>query len=256
MKSLYESILSSTRSGAIEMIKKWCEENLNFWKSPGLMKSNDFVIQSDGKITNVPNLNIDLRWVKERVPDYIKFGEITENFYVSNALKYMTQNQLPPKVKLLYISGQLGTIPSFKMECTQGLDISDYPQDLKHIDPIYLECHSTNGATKKPSIDLRLSQIGLEDLKNIHITGDIYDLNIRQTPAAKELHKMMRRIENQAKRNGYVPDKNTAPPYEEYLDELFNPKDWPGLRFIYLSDWTMLEHNPRTNHWLLLKHGY
>lgn len=256
MKTLYESILSSTRSGAIEMIKKWCEDKLNIWRGPGLMKSNDFVIQKDGKITNVPNLNIDLRWVKEKVPDYIKFDEITENFYSSNALKYMTQNQLPPKVKLLYISGQLGTIPSFKMECTQGLDISDYPQDLKHIDPIYLECHSTNGATKKPSIDLRLSQIGLEDLKNIHITGDIYDLNIRRTPAAKELHKMMRRIENQAKRNGYVPDKDIAPPYEEYLDELFNQQDWPGLRFIYLSDWTMLEHNPRTNHWLLLKHGY
>jgi len=253
MISLYESILGSTKSGAQMMIKKWCEENLNFWRISGPMKANDFVIQSDGKVTNAPKLNINLKNVNSKVPDYVKFGEITENFYAGSALKYMTQEQLPPKVELLYISGQTETIPSFKMECTHGLYINEYPQQLKHIEPIYIECHSTNGGNHKPIINLDLSQIELDDLKNIHVTGEIRDLYIKKTPAAKELHKTVKKLDKKAAKEGlYQGVTDRVPPYEDYLNEIFTEKDWPGLRFIYLSDRTMLEHNPKTQHWYLV----
>lgn len=249
MKSLYESILSSTKSGVPVIIKKWCEENLDFGNANGITRPSTFVIQNDRRITNAPKLNLNLTNVNEKIPDYIKFGEMTESFFVGTALKYMTKEQLPPKVKLLYIGGQTETIPSFKMECTQGLYINDYPQDLKHIEPIYIECHSTNGGHRKPIINLGFTQIKLEDLKNIHVTGDIYELDIKKTPAAQEIHKTVKNMEKEAERKGYFSDLNPVPPFEEYLDEIFNSQDWPGLRYIYLSDRKILEHNPRTKHW-------
>lgn len=253
MKTLYESILGSTKSGARAMIQKWCEENLDFWRVPGVLRDNDFQILSDGSITNVGRYNLNLKDVHEKVPDYIRFAEITTNFFSDTALKYMKQEQLPPKVDLLYINGQIETIPTFKMICTHGLYINAYPQYLKHIEPIYIECHSTNGGNHKPIINLDLSQIELDDLKNIHVTGEIRDLYIKKTPAAKELHKTVKKLDKKAAKEGlYQGVTDRVSPYEDYLNEIFTEKDWPGLRFIYLSDRTMLEHNPKTQHWYLV----
>ena len=252
MKSLYESILGSTKSGAHAMIKKWCEENINFWRIPGVLRDNDFQILSDGRITNVGKYNINLRQVNKKVPDYIHFAEISENFYAGVSLKYMTQEQLPPKVALLYISGKTETIPTFKMECTHGLYINEYPEMIKHIEPIYIECHSTNGGNHKPIINLDLTQIKLDDIKNIHVIGEIHDLYIKNTPAAKELHRNVKKLDKKAIKDGYVPGLDTVPPFEDYINEIFNEKDWPGLRFVYLSNRTLLEHNPKTQHWYLV----
>lgn len=254
MKSLYESILGSTKSGAHAMIQKWCEENLDFWNTPGVSNANDFQILPDGRITNFGKYNMNLKHVNKKVPDYIRFAEISEYFYAGTALKYMKQEQLPPKVGLLYISGQIETIPSFEMECTHGLYINEYPQSLKHIEPIYIECHSTNCGNHKPIINLDLTQIEIDDLKNIHITGDVRDLYIKKTPAAKELQKTVKKLDKKTAKSGYVhiPGSDSVPPFEDYLNEIFPEKDWPGLRFVYLGDRTMLEHNPKTKHWYLV----
>lgn len=248
MKSLYESILGSTKSGKISMVKKWAEENLNFWRD--FNKEDEFLITGDGKIVNKPRKNINMQLVKERVPDYIQFGEITEGFFIGTALNLMKQEQLPPKVQQLYISGNTGTIPTFEMECTHGVSINEYAQNLKAIEPIYLKCEITQNGNHKPMLNFDLTQIKLDDIKNIHdVNGTIYSLYIKKTPAAEELKKTVKKLDKkQAKAGGVKLGERSD--FEKYLDELF--EEWKGLRFIYLSDRTCLERNPKTTHWYLV----
>ena len=92
----------------------------------------------------------------------------------------------------------------------------------------------------------------LDDIKNIHVIGEIHDLYIKNTPAAKELHRTVKKLDKKAIKDGYVPGLDTVPPFEDYINEIFNEKDWPGLRFVYLSNRTLLEHNPKTQHWYLV----
>ena len=62
----------------------------------------------------------------------------------------------------------------------------------------------------------------------------------------------VKKLDKKAIKDGYVPGLDTVPPFEDYINEIFNEKDWPGLRFVYLSNRTLLEHNPKTQHWYLV----
>jgi hypothetical protein len=238
MKSLYESILRSTNSGKAELVKKWCNEH--FWQSPNDTPSYD--IDSQGRVVNYGKKNLALDTITERIPDYIRFGEITQNVFFGQSLKYMTQEQMPPKIDgVAYIDGQIETIPSCKINVAHGVCINSYPQKLKHIEPIEITCYTEK--SRGPILFFDNTGIELEDVRNIHVIGDIYSLNIKKTPAAETLKKEIKKLDKQSKDKG----RDLTKPY---CDELF--KNFPGLRFIYLSERTILEHNPRTDLWYLI----
>lgn len=250
MKSLYESILGSTKSGAYSLIQKWCDEHLSrkSWdeRETGYMITPDMRISNWTNGKSVNQLHVDSSY-DERVPDYIKFSkELPGAFFVGQMLNNMKEDQLPKKTTQLYISGKTKNIPSFKMECTHGFSVNDYAQELEHINPIELEMHTVGH--HKPIIGLDNTKIEMTDLKNIKVIGDVDRLKIQNTPAANEIIKEIKKLE---KKHGKV-DKHSGeqPPYAEYLDQIFD--NFPSLRYVELAGRTSLEHNPRTMLWYKL----
>ena len=241
MKTLYESILGSTKAGKIQVIKNWCEENilrLSFsGDNPSLYKIND-----DGKIIpNYPGNPINLKyWNGKPIPSCVKFGDFGEgNFFSDTALIELKNEQLPDNCSIFYISGKIGTIPSRRIKAQFGIYINEYPQKLTNIEKLEIECSSKNN--RKPIIDISYTNVKLEDVLNITVIGDIYNLKITKTSAAKELLKIFKKLESKSE-----PDLNRGFISKE-LNEMF--KNFPELRYIEIGDRTRLEHNPKTDRW-------
>ena len=241
MKTLYESILGSTKSGKFQMIKDWCDENITCIGMPG-DDSNPYKLDNDGKIIpSYPGNPINLKyWNEKPIPSYIKFGDFGKgNFFSDTALAELKNEQLPENCSVFFISGKIGTIPSRRIKAQFGLSLNEYPQKLTNIEKLEIECSSLNG--RKPSIDISLSNVKLKDVLNITVIGDIYRLDISNTPAAKELLKIFKKQESKSE-----PDLNRGFISNE-LNEMF--KNFPELRFISVSSRTSLEHNPKTDRW-------
>jgi hypothetical protein len=216
------------------LVKKWAEENLTL-----PFGENMFKIDDNGKIINKDNNSLNLSKVTN-IPEYIKFGDIDGNVYFgSETLKQMSQEQLPTCQSTMFIGGKTGTIPSFVYTCN-SFYINDFPQYIKHIEPITLKMNSKG--YRKPTISLDNTNIQLSDLLNIKVEGDVYSLYIKKTPAAEQIKKEIKKLDKKGEKTGECL-------YIKYLDDLF--KNFPGLRFIYLSERTTLEHNPNTLQWYL-----
>ena len=241
MISLYESILGSTKSGKIQMIKDWCDENITCIGMPG-DDSNPYKIDDDGKIIpSYPGNPINLKyWDGKSIPSYIKFGDFGRgNFFSDTALTELKNEQLPDNCSVFYISGKIGTIPSRRIKAQFGLSLNEYSQKLNKIEEFEIECSSLNG--RKPLIDISLSNVKLKDVLNITIIGDIYRLDISNTPAAKELLKIFKKQESKSE-----PDLNRGFISKE-LNDMF--KNFPELRYITVSSRTSIEHNQKTDRW-------
>lgn len=238
MKSLYESILGSTKSGKMQIIKDWCEENI----STIISGDSKYEIDNDGKI--IPNYrggSISLsNWNGKPIPSVIKFGDFGKGSFFSDiALTGLKNEQLPDNCSTFYISGKIETIPSRKIKTQFGISLNEYPIRLKKIENLEIECSTLNG--RRPIIDLSYSSITLKDVLNITVIGDIYKLNIAATPAAKELLKIFKKCEKKSD-----PDTFRGIISSE-LEELF--KNFPELRYIQVSSRTLIEHNPKTDRW-------
>jgi hypothetical protein len=248
MKNLYdyikESILDDMETSINNMdsdlkrtmILNWAKENLN--------RPDDdteyFELDNNYKIINKPKRNLSFPNKDIDIPEYIKFGDIDENIYFgSETLKKMSQEQLPTCQSTMYLSGKINTIPSFTYTCN-SFYINDYPQYLKNIEPITLKMTSKN--YRKPTISLDNTKIQLSDLLNIKVEGEVYSLYIKKTPAAEQIKKEIKKLDKKGEKTGECL-------YQKYLDDLF--KNFSGLRFIYLSDRTTLEHNPKTLSWYM-----
>jgi hypothetical protein len=241
MKSLYESILGSTKSGKIQMIKDWCDENITCIGMPG-DDSNPYKIDNNGMIIpSYPGNPINLKyWNGKSIPSYIKFGDFGRgNFFSSDALNELKSEQLPDNCSVFYISGKIGTIPSRRIKAQFGLSINEFHQKLMNIGKLEIECSSING--RKPVIDISLSNVKLSDVLNITVIGDIYSLKITKTPAAKELLKIFKKQESKSE-----PDLNRGFISKE-LNEMF--KNFPELRYIEIGERTSIEHNQKTDKW-------
>lgn len=241
MKSLYESILGSTKAGKIQVIKDWCYENITCIGMPG-DDSNPYKIEDDGKIIpSYPGNPINLKyWNGKSIPSCIKFGDFGRgSFFSADALTELKNEQLPDNCSVIYISGKIGTIPSRRIKAQFGLSLNEYPQMLNKIEPFEIECSSLNG--RKPSIDISVSNVKLKDVLNITVIGDIYKLDISNTPAAKELIKIFKKQESKSEldlNRGFISKE---------LNEMF--KNFPELRYITVSSRTSIEHNQKTDRW-------
>lgn len=241
MKSLYESILGSTKSGKIQMIKDWCDENITCIGMPG-DDSNPYKIDDDGKIIpSYPGNPINLKyWNGKSIPSCIKFGDFGRgSFFSADALNELKSEQLPDNCSVFYISGKIGTIPSRRIKAQFGIDINEYHQKLTNIEKLEIECSSKNN--RKPTVDIAYTNVKLNDVLNITVIGDIYRLDISNTPAAKELLKIFKKQESKSE-----PDLNRGFISKE-LNEMF--KNFPELRYITVSSRTSIEHNQKTDRW-------
>lgn len=239
MKTLYESILGSTKSGKIKLIKNWCDENII---TTILSREHPYEINSDDKIVpDYPGNQINLKsWDGKPVPSYIKFGDLGKsNFAISNMINGMKPEQLPENCSVFYISGEVDTIRPIRIKAQFGFAINFHRPLLKKIEKLEIECNTKNN--RKPIIDLSNSKVNLENVLNITVIGDIYSLKLKKTPAAKELLKIFKKQELKSE-----PDLNRGFISKE-LNDMF--KNFPELRYIEIGDRTTLEHNPKTDRW-------
>ena len=238
MITLYESILGSTKAGKIQVIKNWCEENITGIASNAPI----YIIKDDGKIVpGYPGNPIVLKgWNGKSIPSCVKFGDFGKgNFFSDTALTELKNEQLPENCSVFYISGRIETIPSRKIKSQFGLSLNEFPQKLNKIEELEIECSSING--RKPIIDISRSNVKLSDVLNITIIGDIYRLDISNTPAAKELLKKFKKCEEKSEldlNRGFISNE---------LNEMF--KNFPELRYIAISSRTSIEHNQKTDKW-------
>ena len=73
MKSLYESILSSTNTGKASIIKAWLDEH----------NIKNYTINSKGEVDVDGDVNLSGRGLTE-FPSYIQFGNVKGNFFCNN----------------------------------------------------------------------------------------------------------------------------------------------------------------------------
>ena len=84
MKSLYESILSSTNAGKASIIKAWLDEH----------NIKNYTINDKGEIDVDGNVNLINCGLRE-FPSYIQFGTVKGNFFCNN--NYITTLKGAPK---------------------------------------------------------------------------------------------------------------------------------------------------------------
>jgi hypothetical protein len=232
MRTLKESILSSTKTGKDLLIKQWCDKYLQYW-SPLDGDTAKYLITKDGKITVPPNshdITISSE-LKEKAPSYIKFDEIKGNFYISTELSFFKQEQLPPCMERLFITN-CKTIPSLKLKINTYL-VADYTNKksgyntLETIEPIEIEFNK-NSRFEKPNINLNNTKVDLKSVLNIK-TNYLYSLDILRTPAADEILKNVKKLKGDEKA------------LQKYLGDIC--RNFPGLRRLYLSPRKSIYYN-------------
>ena len=254
MKSLYESILASTQSGKVAFIKKWIFDNLfNHEIHTYNMSAVDefFDITPDG-ISTKQNINMGVdvdHNVKGEIPKEIKFNQIHSGFTFGRN-KNITVKQLPKYAHKLYINGEIGTIPSFKMELSCALEIEGSSTLLSKIEPIelkFVECKKTGKIWQDRYIKLDNTRITKKDLDNIKCTGEsITALSIVNTGVQSEILKSIRTIKKGKRKGEYENEVS------DYLSEYF--KNFPECNRVWISQGELQRINMTTyDRWLLPK---
>ena len=253
MKSLYESILKSTKSGKLAFIKKWIFDNLFNHESISRITVEDvdkyFEVSANGEISTKSNIGLNIDNIKE-LPKDIKFKDVQASFCFGGKKEYVKPEIFPEYANKIYIDGSIGTIPSFKMDVCCGLVIEDHCPQLYHIEPIELNFvanKKSGNVWEDRYLDLGNTRIKKEDLDNIHCTGkSITALILENTSLEIELLKNIRRIKKGKKKGEYEHEIYT------YLDEYF--KNFPKCNIVNISKGDLKRVDMTTyNVWLLPK---
>lgn len=236
MKTIKESILSSTKSGKNSIIKQWCDEYID----PRHYSGVPYIITPDGKITESYKGNgIALRRDIKEVPSCIKFGSMFGSFHVKNNIDKFTSEQLPEETENIFFDGDV-IIKDMTLKSDRGLYFSSHHKGKFEIKNV--KCRffgDRKNRIIKASICCENLPISLNDLMEFSFEEGsiIYRLNIIKTPAAEEIKKEIKKLK---KKDNQIDD---------YLNGLFG--SWPGLRFVELSARQKLEHSQVTGKWIL-----
>ena len=90
MKSLYESILSSTKTGKTvftEKMKEWARENI----------ATEFCLTPN--ISSALNSDLRLKSDVKEIPEYVKFDYVN-HFFINNLINEITEKQFPKELLL------------------------------------------------------------------------------------------------------------------------------------------------------------
>lgn len=164
MKTLYESILSSTNSGKAhfdEITKKKIDEWMN--KYNGACK---YVINDDLTITLIETISAKTIYLYDEyyeLPEYIKFKNCEDyNISIYNAKNIKSFKGLPAQCNKFYIfSPALKELPPLKISCNNCYINA---QSLQKIDDLNIDfVKSPSSATR-----LHIDRIGIDNLESIH----------------------------------------------------------------------------------------
>lgn len=222
MKTLYESILSSTNTGKTainrEKIEKWIDTNIPYLK-------NAYEINKDLQICSKYSIRIPEGLTE--IPKYIKFGDVKE-LVLNCDINILTEEQFPTSMNQFLISGRANNIIdiNFPLKINTRLSFSAFPHLVKEIKNLEVEFPDT---TNRHFIDLDNTNIEIKDIKNIN-AKNITNLYIRDTPAAK---KIMRNV------NKFIKDKDNDK-MNAYLNDIFG--HMPNIKIVVTSQRTTLRN--------------
>lgn len=236
MKSLKESILSSTNTGKVAINRKkiedWCNEHLKRYK-----------ITPDFKVINESDTRISLLLVDE-VPEYIQFGNITSEFVIGDVINKMTQEQFPDCVKTIQICDCAKIEKPFIFNITN-----------------YFSTGSLGGETLKdgfkkltiaakkdnPIISFTDSKLNLKNLQKIQFIGEFDTLNLCATPAGSSL---MRHIKHRAKMLNQTKLNDSE--VTDLLKSIIIPNVADHFKIILTDEFSFKRSKNRYHEWCIL----
>ena len=216
MKTLKESILSSTKTGKeniIERIKEWVNKNLR----------GSFVC--DLKISSTIDGYIHVNELVREIPDYINFDYVYE-FNINHHINDITEKQFPNDISTLFFWGDCTEINCpFTLKVDKKISCCGYQHLLKKIKHFDIEFKKSNDRNNCV-LDLDDTSLNLEELQKI-TAKNINILKIKDTPGARTLLRNCKKF----------PKVDKAG-LTKYLDDLF--KNFEGLDIVELNSRTML----------------
>jgi hypothetical protein len=222
MKTLYESILSSTKTGksAItkEKIEKWMDANIPYLKNAYEI-NNDLQICSKKSIIKIPE------GITE-IPKYIKFGDVDE-LALNCDVNILTKEQFPTSMNTFLISGRANNVIDIKfpLKINNRFSFSAFPHLVKEIKNLEVEFPELSSNI----IDLSTTNIDIKDINNIN-SKNLMQLYITDTPAAKKII---------GKVNKFIKDKDNDK-MNDYLNDIFS--HMPKIQIVYISHRTLLRN--------------
>jgi hypothetical protein len=222
MKTIYESILSSTKTGKTaitkEKIEKWIDANIPYLK-------NAYEINNDLQICS--NYLIRIPEGLTEIPKYIKFGDVND-IALNCDVNILTKEQFPTSMNTFLISGRANNVIDIKfpLKINNRFSFSAFPHLVKEIKNLEVEFPDTTSKHFK-IIDLDTTNIEIKDIKNIN-AKNITNLYIKDTPAAK---KIMRNV------NKFIKDKDNDK-LNDYLNDIFS--HMPNIENVFTLQRTIL----------------
>lgn len=216
MITLYESILSSTKTGKeniIERVKEWATKNLR----------GSF--ECDLKISGTKDGYIYINELVREIPDYINFDYVYE-FNINHHINDITEKQFPNEISILHFWGDCAEIDCpFTLKVDKRISCCGYQHLLKTIKHFDIEFKKSNdkmnGVLDLDGTSLKLDEIQKITAKNINI------LKIKDTPSARTIIRNCKKF----------PKVDKAG-LTKYLDDIF--KNFEGLDIVELNSRTML----------------
>jgi hypothetical protein len=249
MKTLYESILSSTKSGkdkiVREKIQAWID-NISSEKTSSTYGHNHkhkFVINSDLSISYNGDLYLDMCFNKDgclqeviEIPDYINFDTIGGNFYVKMyTINKMQKNQFPKIIK-------------------RSCSIKGNDETLKdvHICAKYIIMVNNSFFSKIDNVEFELapdghfifsdSNLTLEEFKKIKfVNGNLEAIECSNTPMGNTLLKT---------RNKFFKNEDMGG-FKEYMMDIVPKSKFPNLIKIVIKPKRKLVDSSMKDWWIL-----
>ena len=164
MKTLYESILSSTNSGKAhiyEITKKKINEWMNKYNS-----SCKYVINDDLTITLIETISTETIYLYaeyNELPEYIKFKNCEDyNIAIYNAKNIKSFKGLPAQCNEFYIiSPALKELPHLKISCNNCYINAQSLQKIKDLEINFVK-------TSQDETILKIERIGTDNLESIN----------------------------------------------------------------------------------------
>lgn len=222
MKTLYESILGSTKTGIIKSVEKWAESHI-FSADP--QKYLSWKIDNDGKIVDNNNYNIVLNNKDDVVPEFVKFGDISTCFFIDN-IDNIKDNQIGV-TKNLYILGEKANLSKRKFDVGQICAIKSPIITLKDT--------TVNFSDSNSKLDFTSTNFELPWIKELNT--NVWRICLDKTPAEKELLKEIRKAK---KSETYQAE------FSKKINELFSHLTSSGC--IEIKNHSFF-HNQTNNFW-------
>lgn len=249
MKTLYESILGSTKSGKDKILR----EKIEAWidtvisdkgiSSYGRNHKSQFVINNDLSISYTGDLYLDMCFNKDgnlqeiiEIPEYICFNTIEGNFHIKMyTINKLQKNQFPKIIKKkCSIKGNDTTLKDVHI-CAKNIVIVNGSLFSK-IDNVEFEF------LPEGYFDFSDTSLTIDEFKKIKfVNSNLEKINCDSTPMGETIFKTRKKLFNKEDKEGF----------RTFMKEFVPKSKLPELTEIKIKSKRYLKDNAGTDWWIL-----